>query len=687
VETTPYYSDADSGNFQESGTILTLAEATWQGFARFLSKYQWAFDDPSHSPRKAELRHAIENRGQNGCCTFYREEGYKYVLPVLHPRHFEKSINEKRKVYYVSYGRQALLYFDIDLHQAWQTEEEGEKAKRLIDALLHKSFGESVLFWSLSSRGVNGYLKVDLQGMAYTTANLAFTRLENALQRFLAFTGNFSDFEIKGKVGFLGDDETYTWKQYGKLPIHSAGWNFARLEEFQSKPVVSIRRLEVLCSAIERQVPQEVLDRHQEDKRSQGEELRWDGDWFLVPPAMAEALRAKHGDGWRFMFMCQGSDEATWMDREYYQRGKLPELMSKDEWQKRKMETLNARKRQHELGGLQAVAEGTQGANRPDEEVERQAGRRHAGPGTGGTTNSGGVPLSARGHKKPPVSRPIHLNLSDLIAEQDSFLRQKEALFRLARYLKRVPSLEEGLQYIREQRLFTGSWEENLGRRTARVQSILKWIANTFDASKCAKGSVNVGKFAEWARKKFPHGLVGGKRRLLTEEGEVIEVSQNIRVSTRFIACFLAVAEFGLLIDKNQDGTLPHRRAEQLWESLFAKGLLPVRFCARKWAVCRELLVEQGIIRIVNREYHAGKAMEWDVGMYFPGLGLWKGTRQRGLGGSARRKRRTTTRRHNTWLRQQPVQASLLLALARSRAPPGGKAAMTGPGLSEKSDF
>jgi hypothetical protein len=131
----------------------------------------------------------------------------------------------------------------------------------------------------------------------------------------------------------------------------------------------------------------------------------------------------------------------------------------------------------------------------------------------------------------------------------------------------------------------------------------------------------------------------------------------------------MAVAEFALLIDKNQDATLPHRRAEQLWGSLFAKGLLPVRFCARKWAVCRELLVEQGIIRIVNREYHTGKAMEWDVGRFFPGLGLWKRKKPRGPGCSERKKR-TTTRRHNTWLRQQPVESSLLTVLARSRSPP-----------------
>ena len=232
MQTTSYYSDADSGNFQESGTILSLAKATWQEFSPFLSKYQWAFDDPSHSPRKAELRHAIENRGQNGCCTFYREEGYKYVLPVLHPRHFEKSINEKRKIYYVSYGKYALLYFDIDLHQAWQTDEQGQQAKRLLEAMTTRFFVQPVLFWNESSRGFNGYLKTDLQGVEYAQANHVFTRLEKALQRFLAFTGNFADFEIKGKVGFLGDDETYTWKHYGKLPVHAPDWNFGRLEEF-----------------------------------------------------------------------------------------------------------------------------------------------------------------------------------------------------------------------------------------------------------------------------------------------------------------------------------------------------------------------------------------------------------------------------------------------------------------------
>jgi len=468
--------------------------------------------------------------------------------------------------------------------------------------------------------------------MEFTQANKVFTRLDSDLQRFLAYCENLSDFEVKGKVGFLGDDDDeYTWKQYGKLPIHAPDWNFARLEEFKNKPMVGIRRLEVLCQKIEAQVPQEVLERHKELKRSKGDEPQWDGDWFLVPPAMEEALRARYGDGWRFSFMCQGSDEATWLHRIYHRQGQVPERMTYEEWRKKWR-------------------------------VARQPVEITAKPQP--------IPLpreqSAKATKTP---LKINIKLVDLASEPDSFLRQKEALFRFARYLKRVPTVEEGLQYLHDQRLFTSSWEENFARRNARVRDILQWIANTFDASKCAKGAVNVGKFDAWAKKKFPTGLVGGKRRLLTEEGEVIEVSQHIHVSARFIACFMAVTEFGLLIDKNQDDTLPHRRAQQLWEALYAKGLLPVRFCARKWAVCRESLVEYGIITITNRDYRPGKAMEWSVGTYFPGLGLWKGKTQRGLGCLPRKRRRTTTR-HNTWLRQQPAKSRLLLALARSRPPP-----------------
>ena len=160
----------------------------------------------------------------------------------LHLRHFEKAVTGHHKVYYVSHGRQALLYFDVDLHHAWQAPEEGREARRLLDALLGKTFGKPVLFWAESSRGHNGYLKVDLLGADYEYANGVFARLEGALRRFLAHFGVLADFEVKGRLGYLKGEE-YVWAQYGKLPVHCPGWNFPRLEEFQGKPAVRLTAL------------------------------------------------------------------------------------------------------------------------------------------------------------------------------------------------------------------------------------------------------------------------------------------------------------------------------------------------------------------------------------------------------------------------------------------------------------
>src|SRR5207253_10248214 len=107
--------------------IPTLAEATFQVFSPFLSRYQWALDDPTHSPRAEEITSAINNRGRKGSNTFLRADGWKYILRPLQSWAFEQAIARKHKIYYVSYGSQALLYFDVDLHYAWQTAEECQK--------------------------------------------------------------------------------------------------------------------------------------------------------------------------------------------------------------------------------------------------------------------------------------------------------------------------------------------------------------------------------------------------------------------------------------------------------------------------------------------------------------------------------------------------------------------------------
>jgi hypothetical protein len=616
---------------------VSLAEESWRVFSPFLCRYQWAFDDPSHSPRAVEIASAILSRGKSGACTFFRPEGYRYVLPVLHRRHFEDAIASRRKIYYVSYGSQALLYFDIDLHYAWQTLADGHEAKEKLDALLRKFFGASVLFWSPSSRGFNGYLKVDLKGMDYALANELFERLEAALQLFLAFCNNLADFEIKGKIGFMQDGQ-YQWAQYGKLPIHLPEWNFAKLEEFKATPTVPIRRLDALCDMIEAQVPQDVLQRHKQLKRTKGDEPFRQGDRFLVTPAIEKLLVEKLGAAWRCRFSLRwGEDYDTWLHVRYFRPGQAP------------MTDAELREEQKIIRGEPAQPPSV----KPRPKAEPSASPR-------------------------PAKSPSRLNLdfSDLMDEPDSFKRQKEAMFRLARYLKRVPTLEEGMQCLQDHRLFTGSWDHNLTGRKARAHNILAFVAERFDPSKCANGHVNLGKYDEWAERKFPNGLVGGHRRYMDEDGNIVEVSQNIHVSTKFIAVFMAVAEFALLIDKNQDGSVPHDRCKELWNALKDKGLIAISFNDRKWSVCREELAKLGIIAITDRDYGPGKAMKWAPATYFPGLGLWKTKKRRSLLGPVdlasflQGESEKTTERHNTFLQSQAVGTAVLDRWRGSRPPP-----------------
>ena len=418
----------------------TLATQTWQAFSRYLSRYQWAFDNPKKSPRAAEIASAILNSGKPGSHTFQRDNGWRYILRTMQEWTFDQAIASRRKLYYVSYGKHTLLYFDIDLHYAWQTAADGEGAQKLITDLMPD------LFWSGSSRGSNGYLKVDLEGQNFDTANLIFERLEKAIQRYLAHHENLADFEIKGRVGHLHDGE-YQWACYGKLPIHSPDWSFTRLEEFKSTSTVSLQWLVGLCLHLEATVPPNVLDRHKERKKRLGDTPITKDGYFLVTPALETALVEMYGEGWHYRYSeyreCDGD---VWLGLRYY----------------------------HADGLL----------------TEKESAR------------TAYIPIYQEAVTPPPISQndvksPIKVNLdmANLNGEPDSFKRQREALLQFSRYLKRVPTLEEALAFIQEKKLYTGTWADNLARRKARVRTTLKYIARTFDAAKCGNGSVNVGKY------------------------------------------------------------------------------------------------------------------------------------------------------------------------------------------------
>ncbi len=94
--------------------------------------------------------------------------------------------------------------------------------------------------------------------------------------------------------------------------------------------------------------------------------------------------------------------------------------------------------------------------------------------------------------------------------EPDSFIRQREALLEFCRRNRRVVSVKEGLEFIKVNHLFTGSWEENRAKRRVRVAQILAYVAQTFDPSLCTgvRHEINFGKFNDWAKRHcFDPGL------------------------------------------------------------------------------------------------------------------------------------------------------------------------------------
>jgi len=266
------------------------------------------------------------------------------------------------------------------------------------------------------------------------------------------------------------------------------------------------------------------------------------------------------------------------------------------------------------------------------------------------------------------------------LTEPDSFKRQLIALQRLARYLKRVPTVDEALDFIRDNGLFSGAWA-NPGRR-CRVRGILKFIAKTFDAKKCTKQGqgVNIGKYDAWAKSKFPNGIGGGKRKVVTDEFEIREINRCGRIEWEFISIFVSVCEFLLLVDKRPDGSLPHERAMKLWNHLHKHGLVQVQFDNRKWAACRDGLEKYGVIKVTDRNYEANKAMKWAVGTYFPLLVLWKTKKEPSLLGPISVDEfikmmaitsETRQGQHNSLLHQQSNEKLVLSLFGIARPPPG----------------
>ena len=141
--------------------------------------------------------------------------------------------------------------------------------------------------------------------------------------------------------------------------------------------------------------------------------------------------------------------------------------------------------------------------------------------------------------------------------------------------------MDEGLSFIKTNSLFTGSWEQNQGKRKVRVAQILPFIARTFDPSLCTgvRHEINFGKFDCFAKKHCPDGWRVGARRVLDQFGNVIERGRSRAVADwQFVSLFLSIAEYVVLNDKNGDDSVPSARASSLWTLLYDQGVISVPY-------------------------------------------------------------------------------------------------------------
>jgi hypothetical protein len=308
----------------------SISDQNLQRYREFVHPLQWAFDHPSHSPRKSEIHHAVTHRGQKGCCTFDRGGQKPYIVRYLHTRHLQTSLSQQRPIYYVSNGKYqlALLYLDVDLHEPYQKPEDGIQAKGIVNGVL-KRIDISDNRWVSSSQGHNGYLPVICHGYENDYANRVFARLEHAIRRALAQAECLADFEIKGRFGWATDEE-YNWKQYGKLPLHAHDFNQSVNDGiFEQK--LGLARLEHLCESIEREISVEVLEAHKARKKSL--QAQYQPSHVLVTPEIEQQLKQQGKDHWkRVMVGREVRDDGDYISAKWINQQPTPGTSYKRYW-------------------------------------------------------------------------------------------------------------------------------------------------------------------------------------------------------------------------------------------------------------------------------------------------------------------------------------------------------------------
>jgi hypothetical protein len=214
-----------------------------------------------------------------------------------------------------------------------------------------------------------------------------------------------------------------------------------------------------------------------------------------------------------------------------------------------------------------------------------------------------------------PATRLVARDVDRQDHECNRFTANIHQLMALARRLGRVPEVEEAMDHLRENHLYTGDWDDGEARRERRVAFILdRYVEPDFDEKKCG-GNLRadevmslVNQYTDWAGRKYGSGV-----RTLVD-------GRLVCIDSRVLGTYLAICMFILEQDSNQrDGGIPYGRIKGLWNALVARGLVRVPFSYNAYRRCRTFLDQQDVLNITDRDYSVGCSMRYGRGQWFPG--------------------------------------------------------------------